>query len=393
MLIFLASFPTDTPQYTWRIWVVRLAPVVGIILFLAFPNGIVPYGTFRGLQLLGGHAAIGTQIFMSVLYLIGVLAFVSSYFESDPTERQRIAWVAVAILFSIVALGTSLLSSAFTNPGQQYLLLALGSAIFIPMPIAIAYAVLHHRVIDVRFAISRGLVYTILSGAVIALFAGFDWLVASIVSSARWAVPIELAAAIATGFWLNNVHERVNRFVDRLLFRQRHEADQRLSRVTIALHQAETVDEINEALVKEPYRCFELTSAALCQRSGDEWVLKSAIGAVSPDISRMRIDTDLCLQLRGQGGALRLRGASVNGRASESPVLAVPLLLRHRLEGIVFYGAHANGGDFDADEVRSLEALAHAAGSAYDHFAAQQAEATILTLRAELKAVLSANQG
>jgi hypothetical protein len=392
MLIFLACFPNDSADYSWRIWVVRLAIGIGIAFFFALPNGMLAAGTFRGLQVLGGHGNLNAQLFLDALYVLGGIAFLSSYHESSPRDRQRIAWVAAAIACSIIGAIPYLLSYAFSNENLQYLLLALSSLILIPTPIAVAYAVLHHRVISVKFAVSRGVIYTIITVCIITLFAALHMLIGSVESSARWTVPLEFAVALATGFWLNSAHQRVNRTINQVLFRQRHEAEQRMSRAVAGLRYAENATEIQNALVREPYEELALTSAALFRKTDDKlFTAASMIGWPADHIQSIPADDRLVLHLRGKHGPLRMRDLPFAGfsKADASPVLVVPVFVRHQVEAIGFYGGHRNGGDFDREEVDLLENLANAAESAYDHLAIRDAETLILSLQTQLKAALS----
>lgn len=390
MLIFLACFPRDDARYTWREWVVRFAVVTGIVLFVALPNGKLGGSTFHGMQVSSG-SDITAQIVIDLLYLLGGIAFASSYLESDPRDRQRIAWVAAAIALSLVGLVPTLLSYETENAALQYLLVGLGNLILLPTPIAVAYAVVHHRVVPVKFAISRGLVYTALSSGIIALFAAADWFLGSVLSSARWAVPIEFAMALGMGFWLNSAHRRVDRLVDFALYRRRHEAAVRLGRAIAGLRDAETFAEIDNAVVSEPFECLELTSAAVFRRTKDESFVRSVFVGWPPQTQEtIATQSRLCLHIRGQAGPLRLRDLPLQeglpgGEAA--PVVAVPIFLRHRLESIALYGGHRNGGDLDADELQLLERLARAAESAYDSLTAQKAQETIIALRAQLAMV------
>jgi hypothetical protein len=226
----------------------------------------------------------------------------------------------------------------------------------------------------------------------VAFFAALDLVIVSFESSARWTVAIEFAAAIATGFWLNNAHKHVDRSINQMLFRRRYEAEKRIARVVAALRHVETVAEIDDSLVTEPYANLELTAAALFRRTGSgEYVAESVLGWHADRINTIPSDARILLHLRGQEGAIRLRDIPLPGlpAADGTPVLAVPVLVRHRLEAITLYGAHRNGGDFDAEEIHSLETLASAAESAYDHLAARDAEIQIQALQAQLRAATS----
>jgi hypothetical protein len=67
-----------------------------------------------------------------------------------------------------------------------------------------------------------------------------------------------------------------------------------------------------------------------------------------------------------------------------SPAIAVPLLVRHELDGFVLYGSHVSGEEFDPVEIALLEQLANAAASTYDHLEAEAAMAQAERLAREL---------
>lgn len=63
-----------------------------------------------------------------------------------------------------------------------------------------------------------------------------------------------------------------------------------------------------------------------------------------------------------------LRGQILGAKAA--PVLAMPLVLRRELVGLVLYGAHLAGADLDSDEVGALVPLVTNAMITYDHLEA-----------------------
>jgi hypothetical protein len=74
-----------------------------------------------------------------------------------------------------------------------------------------------------------------------------------------------------------------------------------------------------------------------------------------------------------------VRGLALpDGQAT--PAVALPLMRRHELLGIVFYGGHESGGDVEPEEIAALRSVADAAAATYDHL-------ETLALRAELAAL------
>jgi hypothetical protein len=70
------------------------------------------------------------------------------------------------------------------------------------------------------------------------------------------------------------------------------------------------------------------------------------------------------------------------------PLLAVPIIVRHRLTEFALYGGHVGGEALDPDEIRSLRQLALPAGVAYDHLDAEalrEQNARLLAANADLQ--------
>jgi hypothetical protein len=238
--------------------------------------------------------------------------------------------------------------------------------------------VLRHRVIDVRFAVSRAIVYATLTAAVVAAFAFIDWFFTEKLSAAKMGTVAEMGAAVAIGFWFNTLHRKIDLFVDGVLFRRRHLAERRLALAASALPHAASLRAAAELLTAEPVHAFELTSGAVFMRSEDEDFRRIFAIAWSDEcITQLPNDDLLLARLRASREALSLHELywppiSNCPEASAAPILAIPVLIRSQLAAIVLLGPHASGEAFDPDELRSLDALCVGASAAFDHLEAEQ---------------------
>lgn len=101
-------------------------------------------------------------------------------------------------------------------------------------------------------------------------------------------------------------------------------------------------------------------------------------------------DDALVLQLQGAAVPLRLRDVGSSGIifpiGGARPAVAVPMLVRNQLVGVVFYGPHTSGAELDADELHSIEMLVQSAASANDHLEAEALRAKVAELSAALLA-------
>ena len=386
--IFAARFPNDEAP-GWRGWFDRAAPWLALPLFATW----IPYTRFLLTGQTPGLAAYGfATYFPVVIESIGILILVASYFQEHGEARQRIKWVVTGFAVGYIADGAiALLSDPHIHLWPAAWLPSMTPdilyAAWIVAPITIAYAVMRHHVIDVRFAVSRAIVYAVLTSLVVAAFALIDWVFSKKMSAARLGALAEIGAAISLGFWFNTLHRRIDLFVDGVLFRRRHLAEKRLALAASALPHAASLPAASELLTAEPVHAFELTSGATFMRSQDESFKRIfAIGWGEPCTTQLPHDDLLIARLRATREALSLYGLywPLIQRCPEgaaAPALALPIFIRTQLAAVVLFGPHATGEAFDPDELRSLNAMCIGASAAFDHLEAELRRTENETLR------------
>src|SRR5665213_3523812 len=102
----------------------------------------------------------------------------------------------------------------------------------ITVPTAVAYAILRHRIFDVSFALNRTLVYGVTSAFVLLVFAALEFVAERYLTDLTRVegIAVEFAIALALIVSVRLVHGRVDRLVDNVLFRARHEQESALRR-------------------------------------------------------------------------------------------------------------------------------------------------------------------
>jgi hypothetical protein len=351
----------------WRLMAERAAIAGFIVIAALLAGGVVLNYDF------GQRAEWLDKIqnWLTLLLSLGVVgALADTYFRAKGADRPRVRWMAIGILVTLAYpfYGGLLIQAFPTTPA----LADWPSIILAVAPIGVAYAIVKHQVIDVRFVLSRTLVYGVLTALLVGVFAVIDWLVGRVLDQTRLALVVDIGVAIALGFWLNGLHRTTDQFVDQVLFRRRHDAERRLTRLAAGLPHASSYGVVDGALVTEPAEAFGLDSAALFRRGASgEFERKASVGWPNAAASALREDDPLLLYLHGAQEALRLsdlRWARAEFPAdAHSPVLAVPIVVRHQLTAVMLLGPHTTGEDYDSGEIRLLESCAVAAGAAYDH--------------------------
>ena len=355
LVVFAARFPGDWPA-GWRAWLDRLAIPVGAIF-------AVPNLAWDAMSLFEGAApsrwmSLGSTWGALALFAVAGATLAATYLGTPAWQRQRLQWVIAGILltlFSSAASWARYWETTYSLTTSDWLIWTV-MLLYACAPFAIAYGVVRQRVFDFSFVVSRTLVYTIVSGTIFAFFALVEWIAGRILEHSGIAIFLVALAAIGVAFSLDALYGNVERFVESTLFRRRHLAERHLARIAAGLGAAESTAALEDALVREPMQAYGLSSAALYQRVGSGEFQRDGKALASA----------VALQLAGARGPVPLHEGDA--------VLGVPVFAVTGLEAIVLYGAHTGGEDIDPDEAASLEGLARAAGTAYDHLETLRAE-------------------
>jgi hypothetical protein len=258
----------------------------------------------------------------------------------------------------------------------------------IAVPLSVAYVVVRHRVFDVRFVLGRAAVYGVVTSVVVAGVALLDYVAGKVLERTQLTVIAEAAVAIIVGLSLNTVHKRTEATVERVFFRNRRRAEERLRRAGEGLVHADSADAVARALVDETIGALGLASAAVFRRDEGRFVRVASRGWDATDCDVLASDESAVLAVGARREPLAVRdghwphGVLPHGRGA--PVYALPIILRDRLEAMLFVGAHDGDEQIDPDELATLRALCDAAAGAFDHLDAMSALERAAALEAEV---------
>jgi hypothetical protein len=375
LIIFAARFPSGLPTTRAKAWLDRSAIPIGALF--AIPNL-----AWDASALLRGSSpadwmSLGSTLAALVLILVAAIALGQTYLATPAQERQRLQWVIAGVLMTLISYAADW--ARYWEAAYPLVtsapLIWISALLYTAGPFTLAYAVVRQRVFDISFVISRTIVYGVLTASIFALFAFIEWLLGRLIEHSGATVVLFALAAIGVAFWLESLHARVEAWIESVFFRRRHAAETRLAGIAEGLPYAEHTDDVDEALVREPQEALTLSSAALFKRDQEGRYVRD--GEV--------LDGPLLLQVQGKHGPLRLQNLGDSDDATQddrTPVLAVPVFVRSRLEAVALYGAHVNGEDIDPDEVAALKSICVAAGTAYDHLEALRTTRELAKFRA-----------
>lgn len=341
---------------------------VALLAYAAFVFETVLYGMSAigqftpwydpSVSLLAWSPSLAVAVFALTL-LCGLLAVAAA----APGERQRIAWVVASLgLFWTFAGLPPLLTTPLGQRvpvGLVNWIVAVENAALIFVPIVLAYALLSRRLFNLGFVLNRAAVFTVLSTAVVGSFTLLEWVLGKWFDSVGRAanLAINVALALAIGFSIKFLHDRVDRFVDIALFRKRHESETALRRFA---HEAAYITDqqtLLERTVSEVCERVEVTEAALFLHDGNRY--KSATASRNGVVAVSENDPAIVALTAWQKSvSLHDYTTVIKGE------YAFPLVFRGALTGALVCGPKRTLEAFAPDEIDAIEVMAHGVGMA-----------------------------
>lgn len=363
-IVFALRFPSGVVTGPRR-------TVERVVLWIAVPFlAANVYAALAEIFLWPGSQAATTvgNVVVALGYCVGAIAFLATLVHARPQERPRVVWVIFGFLVGYGALGIF----NVLNVSGVFVPIWLTNGLQLPnilVPVTVMYAILKHRVIDIRFVLNRALVYGLLTTVGVGLLVLLDWAVAKPLE--RYGVIIEVAGALVLGFGIQRLHGFIDALVDRYVFRSVHEAERHLERVGKAMMYAESLSALDRLLIEESARALQLRSAAVFRRGDDGFVRAAAVGWNDNDAQALGVDDPLVLDLQAQKRGVAASPFLAHHRdfpqGAGAPAFAVPICIREQVMGFALFGAHNNASDIDPNEQALLESFVDRAAIAYDH--------------------------
>ncbi|MDP9380654.1 MAG: sensor histidine kinase [Chloroflexota bacterium] len=349
MRALVELYPALTVPATFGVFLAFTA----IVLFLfVFPDGHfvpwwarIPVGAcvaalLVGWYLPGSSLAKPSQIAgIAVIcgFGTGVLAQGYRYRRvSGAVQRRQIRWVAfgttVAAAVQIIFMVTDSIFPALTHPGVLALVWDLTfftgvTLAFLLIPTSIGVAILRYRLWDIDAVINRTLVY----GALTVVVAGLYVLVVGGLGSllhGRGNLLISLGAAGLVAVLFAPLRARLQRGINRLMYGERDDPYQALSRLGQRLEATLVPDAVLPTIVQTVKDALRIPFAAIELRRADEPTLIASAGQPAGEATRL------------------------------------PLAYSGELVGELVLGIRAGEQTFGAADRRLLEDLARQAGAA-----------------------------
>lgn len=353
---FAACFPEGTATGTPRFLSATATTVSTLGILLSVP---AMFGVPRIVSRQGAISAISLCFMISLLLLVVIL--VQRYATTRAEDRGRRQWMFLILALGLLGPAVDVGFTVFA--GFNPLIDQYGSLTLLIIPFGLAYVILRHRVIDVGFVLNRAAVYGVMSIVIVGIFVVLETLLAKYVENTSHvtSTALQLAVALGLGFSIRPIHASVDRFVDTVFFRERHEAEAAIR--TFAHDAAYVTDE--DVLGG---RCIETVVRYAGTRDAGIWLREEAAGyaAVQSTFAKTGVageNDPAILAMRARRVVVDLAQC----RTELPGAFAFPMIVRGELLGMLLCGPKAQGGEtYAPDERDALEAMAMAVGHAYD---------------------------
>ena len=294
------------------------------------------------------------SLMVALAVMVGVLS--ATFVKATGLQRQRVRWVFWSTIVGFSGIVTWLIVPSFRAAVLTSVIITIGYA----------YAILRHRIIDIGFVVNRAIVFTIVTSAVFAIFALVSTFVEKMTLPADESVVVQSIVALALAFSFDFGYKRVENVIDRMFFREKHNAEVALVRFT---DEARSIGDAPALLGRALSVLREsLRAAAVCvyREHGDAFrnVAQNGDSSFPAALSRddpamMRLSANLKeVDLGDVQGALGSYG------------YAFALATQSRLTGALVVRGRDDAEAYDPEERGLVRALAHELASALQAIAA-----------------------
>jgi|HubBroStandDraft_3_1064219.scaffolds.fasta_scaffold09985_2 signal transduction histidine kinase len=260
--------------------------------------------------------------------------------RGGPLVRQQLLFLALAACPPALVFLTILVTNGV--PGWVF------GLVLLPLPAAIAFAILSHGLYDLRHAAQRTLLWLAMSGVVVGIYAVVVIAAAALVPVHHTWWPSALAAAVAA-LLLIPLRDKLQRGVTRIVYGRWHEPYEVLAGLGKRLEAAADIDRLLDAAVAELTTGLDLRDVSV---RGPDGTIVIGTGSAVPTAA---IGTGSDVPAVGQAGL----GSAVSPVAS---IPSIPLLAYGTPVGSLTY--RAPDRPLSAAEERLLHDLARQLGGA-----------------------------
>ena len=260
LLFVILYFPTGRlPSPRWR-WLRTLG--LGLVVYFVVVGALLPEVNGPGdpppwtvpnpIGIASLEFSMPVWIALLLTFVVGSVASLFVRFRrADPVEHSQLKWLLYAsgVFLVVYAAGFAL---ALGGSGNDIFNVALFLSI-LSLPVAIAIAILRHRLYDIDVVIRKTLLYTALTALLALVYFGGVILLQRLFGALTGAAQSPLAVVISTlaiAALFTPLRRRIQEGIDRRFFRKKYDAQQVLAQFALTARDETDLDALTGELVR-----------------------------------------------------------------------------------------------------------------------------------------------
>jgi signal transduction histidine kinase len=280
---------------------------------------------------------------------------------------------------------------------------AWGTIVLLLYPLSVAYGVLRYQLFDIRLVIRKGLVYSILTAGLTAIFLVLSMAIGNVFQS--WTGQQSFLAAVlpalVVAVMFRPAQARVQTVVDRTFFRHEYEVRQTLTGFSRGLSTLRDQQEVTHLVLDTVTQTLGAEQATFWLLDAEHKVYRavrqtqtSEVSQTSEVLTELPAESEVPFWLFAERRALMLAPSDTSPQADQlrqlGAVLAVPLVAEQRLLGFLTLATKRSGLLYTDDDLDLLATLAQSATLALEN--ARLHEERLAILRQQLAQVTAAQE-
>ncbi|HET9393320.1 MAG TPA: GAF domain-containing protein [Candidatus Rubrimentiphilum sp.] len=367
ILLLVAHFPPFNSRFRTVLRKIMLPAVSVAALVQMWIYLVDVYPRTQLFEIAGSSSpAWFQQLVWAFISFLTVAAAIEGMLRVDEEHRAQMRWVGGAVILSEsswLIMNFSLLINP--NPQSWFPVMSL----FQDVPLlAIAYAILRHRLVDISIVFSRAAVFGFVSITLVALFIAGEWVAAQILERGLGADAangwlgkiVPLAIALAVGLSARSIHGAVEKRLNVFFFARRERSLAALRRLALEADVVTNKQSLLDLTYESVRDNIEGRYAAIYLLTGTEYErTRSSDDGLPPHLD---MNDPVVVRLRRWNEPFEVE----LGEHGLSEALLLPMTVRGALLGAIVCGPKRERTHYLAEEIDALALVAHRAGTTYE---------------------------
>lgn len=212
----------------------------------------------------------------AVGFLVATIAVTTHTFRSvhDPAVRAQTAWMCLGLMVGIGIWPLLFVAGPLLQPmpPPSWFQMVMDIVTTTGFAVCLGIAITRYRLFDIVVVVNRALVYTLLTGTLVAIYlssvAVLQGVVRSLAGQESELAVVASTLAVAAGF--QPLRGRIQGVIDRLFFRRKYDAAQVLAAYGLALHDDAELETLSAGLARVADETMRPAHVALWLREGED---------------------------------------------------------------------------------------------------------------------------